>query len=129
MKRKLIAIVLFSFLASSLTARADGSAEEKMKALQKRFADRYAQLADLKSAGTIGETFAGFVDWVKDADSASAKLVEDENTDRQTLYQIIAEKEKTTAKLVGERNARRNLDKAKPGEYFKGKDGKWTQKP
>jgi len=129
MKLKLISIVLFSFLASALTAQADGSTEEKMKALQKRFADRYAQLVDLKSAGKIGETFSGFVDWVKDDDSASAKLIKDENTDRQTLYQIIAEKEKTTAKLVGERNARRNFDKAKPGEYLKGKDGNWTQKP
>jgi len=54
--------------------------------------------------------------------------VEDENADRKALYELIAKKEETTPEKVAERNAARNFEKAKPGEWLKGKDGKWEQK-
>ena len=56
------------------------------------------------------------------------KLIDEENADRRELYKLIAEKEKTTEDKVAERNAARNFQKARSGEYLKGRDGKWKRK-
>jgi len=111
-------------LASTATA---GSLDE----LRGRFKQRYPKLLKAKDDGKVGETFKGFVEAVKPEfldDKALKKLVDDENTDRKTLYGILAKKEGTTPEKVAERNAVREFKKAKPGHYLKNKDGKWEQK-
>jgi len=103
--------------------------DARLKELQGRFKQRYEKIKALKSQGVVGETFEGYVDFVTDKKPAdAATLVEDENKDRKELYTLIAEKENTTADLVGKRNAKRNFTKAASGEYLKGEDGKWTKK-
>ena len=99
-----------------------------MQKLQDRFKQRFEQVRQSKAAGKIGETFDGFLDWVKGEDPSAASLVSQENADRRELYGLIAAKEKTTPELVGRRNAQRNFEKATKGEYLKGKDGQWSQK-
>ena len=69
------------------------------------------QIAELKSAGTIGETYKGYVDFVKDGDDDAKQLVQDENSDRESLYKLIAKRTDTTAEKVAERNAKRNFEK------------------
>jgi uncharacterized protein YdbL (DUF1318 family) len=64
----------------------------------------------------------------KSLDDHASKLVDEENADRKELYDLIAKKEGTTAQLVAERNAKRNFEKAKHGDWLKGADGKWTKK-
>jgi len=120
--------LLIVSVASLLGTVARAAADDQMDKLQERFKQRYEQILQLKTAGKVGETFEGFIDWVKAEDASAAKLVNDENADRRELYALIAAKEKTTPGLVGERNARRNFEKAQKGEYLRGKDGKWTQK-
>ena len=51
--------ILCGFFCSQLPATAGSLAE-----LQKSFKSRYAKIAELKAAGTIGETSAGFVEAV-----------------------------------------------------------------
>ena len=96
--------------------------------MQKRFEERFSQVRSLKAKGTVGETFGGYLDFVKHKDDSAASLVDDENADRKKLYELIAKKENTTVTKVAERNARRNFEKAKPGEYLKGEDGAWHKK-
>ena len=116
---------LSTVLLSPATARADRADE-----LRERFKNRYPQIRVAKQSGTIGETTTGVLEAVpgKTLDDATRKLMDEENADRQELYKIIAEREKTTAAKVAERNAARNFEKAVAGEYLKGADGKWTQK-
>ena len=96
-------------------------------ALQKRFKARYPQIQQLKRDGTIGETDAGYLDFVKAKDEKAAKVVDEENTDRKALYKLIADREGISADVVAQRAGKRNFDHAKPGEWLK-EDGKWRQK-
>jgi uncharacterized protein YdbL (DUF1318 family) len=104
------------------------AAEQDLGALQKRFKERHAQIQKLKSDGTIGETYKGYVEFVDKKDPASEDLVKSENTDRQTLYEVLAKKENTTAEKVADRNAKRNFERAKAGEYLQDSTGKWQKK-
>ena len=108
-------------------ARADRQDE-----LRERFKDRYPDLRAAKIDGKIGETTDGIVEAVEarylEKDDALRKLVEEENADRRELYKLIAEREKTTPEKVATRNAARNFEKAKPGEYLKARDGSWKKK-
>lgn len=101
---------------------------DPMQDLQQRFKERYPQIQQLKTSGKIGETSQGFVDWVKSVDEQFTQLVSTENADRAELYRLIAQKEQTTPDIVGQRNAKRNFDRAKPGEFLKGPDGAWSRK-
>jgi uncharacterized protein YdbL (DUF1318 family) len=125
-RRSFIVMLLALALVPSLA----GAAASREDELKERFKERYPKLVELKKAGTIGETFQGYVELVdeKSKDKDAKALVEDENKDRKELYKLIAEKEGTTADVVAQRNARRVFEKAKPGEYLKGEDGKWKQK-
>ena len=95
--------------------------------LQKRFAERLPKLAKAKADGKIGEVFNGYVEAVKD-DASVQSLLGDENADRKALYEIIAKKQNISPAKVAELNGARNFQNAKPGEWLKGKDGKWEQK-
>jgi uncharacterized protein YdbL (DUF1318 family) len=120
-----LAGALLSVLISPATVRADRPEE-----LRERFKGRFPQVKAAKQAGKIGETSSGVLEGVpgKSLDDATRKLADEENADRKELYKIIADREKTTAEKVAERNAARNFEKAAAGEYLKGADGKWTQK-
>jgi uncharacterized protein len=126
--RRSFIVTLLSLALLPLAAHAAAASREEE--LRKSFEQRYPKLAELKKAGTVGETFHGYVELVdeKSKDKEAKELVDAENDDRKELYKLIADKEKTTAEKVAERNAKRVFEKAKPGEYLKGEDGKWKKK-
>lgn len=128
-RRKIVYGLLLATAASLMLTQASPAADD-LESLQSRFKQRYAQLLKLKQAGKIGETWKGFLEPVegRELEAAADQLVQDENDDRRKLYRLIAEKEKATPDLVAERNATRNFEKARPGEYLKGRDGQWKQK-
>lgn len=101
--------------------------DDEMKALKKRFEERFPRLRDLRASGVLGETDAGYVEFVKAKQSDAEAVVEDENADRRKLYELIAAKESVSAETVARRNAVRNFEKARKGEYLK-KGGEWSQK-
>jgi len=110
------------------TEKKEGAAgDARIKELQEKFKQRYEQVHDLKKQGVVGETYEGYLDFVKDKGSAG-QVVDDENADRKELYKLIAEKEGTTPEKVAERNAKRNFSKAATGDFLKGADGKWQKK-
>jgi uncharacterized protein YdbL (DUF1318 family) len=120
--RTLICLALL--LVPAMTFAADNT----MESLRARFEARRPQIQKLKSEGVIGETVKGYVDFVKDKPADAEPIVKEENADRESLYKLLAEKENTTPEKVAERNAKRNFEKAKPGEYLQESDGKWRKK-
>ena len=99
--------------------------------LQERFRQRDGALGAAKRDGKVGETTEGLVDFVKDEfreDAKLRRLVDDENKDRRELYEIIAKETGATPAVVAEQNARRNYQRARPGEYLKTATGEWRQK-
>ena len=122
--------VLFA-MSVGLFALLSAAQAATMDELKERFKQRYPKLVKAKSDGKVGEVYTGYIEAVKAeymSDAEIKKLVEDENADRVALYELIAKKEKITPEKVAERNAARNFQNAKPGEWLKGQDGKWAQK-
>lgn len=113
----LILGILFAF-STAHAADKDEQAREK----------RYAQILVLKKAGSVGETYDGYVAVREDGDEKTSQLVDEENADRKAIYEKIAKDTKVSVEAVAERAAKRAFEKAKPGEYLKGKDGKWSKK-
>jgi uncharacterized protein YdbL (DUF1318 family) len=98
--------------------------------LKESFKQRFPDIAALKEAGTVGETHEGYLALVneKSKDEDTKELVEQENEDRKELYKLIADQENTTPAQVARRAGKRAFEKARPGEYLKGVNGKWRKK-
>jgi hypothetical protein len=118
-----LTIAMMTLFVSSMIALA---APTKME-LQARFEQRYPEIRAMKAEGRVGETSAGFLEAVKSGDGSTSKLVEEENTDRRALYELIAKEENVEVDVVATRAAQRNFQKAKKGEYLKD-SGTWRQK-
>lgn len=123
MNRRMMIVMMLTLTGLLSQARAADS----MEALQQRFAARYPALKQAKKDGKIGEVVNGFVEAVG-GDGSVASLIAEENGDRTKLYALIAQREKISPAVVAERNAIRNFTNAAPGDYLKGKDGKWQKK-
>ena len=121
-KSNLVLMILAIFASSTIALAAPTKKE-----LQAKFEQRYPEVKKYKADGKVGETSAGFLEAVKDADGALSKLIDEENADRRALYELIATDEKVDAGVVAKRAAQRNFKKAAPGEFIK-EDGKWKQK-
>jgi len=103
------------------------SASVSAGGIKARMKSRLPQIVQLKAAGVIGETHAGYLAFVGSKKEAQ-DLVAAENQDRKKVYQAIAKQQGTTARLVGQRRALQIAQKAKPGEWLQDADGKWHQK-
>jgi uncharacterized protein len=124
MKIRLAACSLLALTFFAADVRADEMAD-----LKARFQSRDAQLTALKAKGALGETYQGFLDSPSGSPTGDAKsLMDAENADRKRLYQLIADKEKTTADVVATRNAKRNFERAASGEMLKFPDGQWRKR-
>src|SRR4051812_24110004 len=95
MKTKLTLIFLSLGLLAMLPASVRAADTEE--SLQKRMDARLDNLRKLKAAGAIGETYKGYVDFVKEGsgDDDAKQLVQDENADREAAYKLLAKRTDT----------------------------------
>jgi len=100
---------------------------QNLQAVKARMLNRVAAVNTLKNQGVIGEGADGFLHFVGAA-KQGRKLVAEENKDRRTVYQAIAEKEKTSAAKVGQRRAIQIASRARPGQMLQRPDGSWYKK-
>lgn len=107
--------------------------------LKERFASRYPTLVRLKNVAKLGESATGFVDVVDrkylpekvDDDPKSqtiAAFIDQENSDRKKLYNLVAKKTSSSPQQVAKRNAKRVFEKALSQHYLKLPSGEWVQK-
>ena len=84
----------------------------------------------LKEEGKIGETWQGYVEAVSDKAASEPRVtavINAENAARKYMYDRRARENRSTDDEEAQRAGRQNIDKAKAGEYVKGKDGKWVK--
>ena len=85
------------------------------------------KLDDLRTAGAIGERYDGFLE-VRDPGAADAKkLVEQVNAKRRKLYEKRAKENKATPEQVGQIYAKKIMEDAPAGTWFKRRNGKWAR--
>lgn len=92
---------------------------------------RFQKLTKLKTQGKVGETSAGLVEIVQDADRGDKSLsgvVDEENARRTAEYKALAERESADVSTITKRMARRNIDNARIGEMVKDESGTWRKK-
>ena len=127
----LILLLILGFAAPApllLGADKKDAADSKEAELHARVKERYPRIKELKKQGIVGETFEGYLDFVKDKKADAKKLIDEENADRKEVYKLIAEKQGTTPEKVADRAAKLHFEKAAPGEFLKDSSGKWTKK-
>jgi uncharacterized protein YdbL (DUF1318 family) len=109
----------------------------KRAELKKRFEERFERLTRWKEQARIGETFDGWIEALHEdlLTGEQRDVVAAENADRKALYALIAERvdesgedKRVPPRIVAERNARRNFEKAEPDHLLKVSEGYWIAK-
>ena len=121
MKNTILTLCLV--LGCCLGAVAADSAAE----IKERMKERLVKINDYKARGILGENNKGYLEArAKDADAA--KIANEENADRKTVYEEIGKKTKATVELVGKQRAEQIVKVSKKGYWLQDQDGKWYQK-
>jgi uncharacterized protein YdbL (DUF1318 family) len=133
-------LVVVAVVVSVLWPAAGVAHADEREQLRERFKQRYPTLVQLKRNDRVGETYRGMAGVVRpeyaqqrvrpdDEQSPTiGSFLEEENRDRQRLYELLAEELGTTADRVAERDARRRFDAARPDEWLQPRNGQWVRK-
>lgn len=84
-------------------------------------------LNDARTQGRVGETLNGYLVALKN-DTETQTLVKKINEARSASYQQLAETNHIPVDEVAKMAGQKLVDRAKPGEYVQGINGKWMKK-
>lgn len=118
---------LFSLFAIVLVLSVPVFAENAAD-LRHRMEQRLPQIDALKAQGVVGETNRGFIDERKSGVPNAAKIVADENHDREAVYAYIAKQTGSDAETVGRARAKQIAAASRPGVWVQDGSGNWSKK-
>jgi len=95
--------------------------------LKDRMLARIPVINELKSQGIVGEDNRGLLSY-RTEQHPQEQVVNEENADRQTVYNAIARKQGVSTALVGSRRAQQIAGNALSGTWLQDNNGKWYQK-
>lgn len=84
-------------------------------------------LNEARMQGRVGETLNGYLVALK-TDAQTLALVSDINKSRSASYQQLAESNNIPVDDVAKMAGQKLVERAKPGEYVQGINGKWLKK-
>ncbi|MFA1285541.1 YdbL family protein [Citrobacter telavivensis] len=84
-------------------------------------------LNEARTEGRVGETYSGYLVALKQ-DAQTQALVNDINKARSVSYQQLAESHNLPVDEVAKMAGQKLVERAKPGEYVQGINGKWLRK-
>ncbi|EAY0351288.1 DUF1318 domain-containing protein [Salmonella enterica] len=84
-------------------------------------------LDEARTQGRVGETLNGYLVALKN-DAETQKLVLDINHARRASYQQIADSNHLPVDEVAKMAGQKLVERARPGEYVQGINGKWMRK-
>ncbi|MBN6045206.1 YdbL family protein [Citrobacter sp. ku-bf4] len=84
-------------------------------------------LNEARTQGRVGETFNGYLVALKQ-DAQTQALVSEINNARRASYQRLAESHNIPVDEVAKMAGQKLIERAKPGEYVQGINGKWLRK-
>ena len=85
-------------------------------------------LDQYRSSGAIAERFDGYVETRSGAPAAAASLVRDVNRQRRAIYEKRAKEQNVPASAVGALFAKKIMQQAPGGTYFRTQDGRYVRK-
>ena len=113
-------LAIFILLAGAPFAAADDA-----KDIQARMSKRLSSLVALKKSGALGEDNKGLLSVRSAVSKKNNTLIIAENTDRKTIYGMIAKKTGSIATTVAKARAKTIHATAPKGTWIQGADGKW----
>jgi|GEM_PF-2137124 len=125
--RDMIFMALFAVFALSPAAvRAQSSDTMALSAMK----ERVPALVKAKDAGLIGEKRDGLVGLVSDADAPAAvkTLVEEENRNRRSVYEVRATEQGKDLEVFMRVMGDSRIDNEKAGRFIQKFDGSWAKK-
>ncbi|END1360819.1 YdbL family protein [Salmonella enterica] len=84
-------------------------------------------LDEARTQGRVGETLNGYLMALKN-DAETQKLVLDINHARRASYQQLADSNHLPVDEVAKMAGQKLVERARPGEYVQGINGKWMRK-
>ncbi len=127
MKTNHMKSILFIITVSLLTlGTASSLSARSMSEVKSAMISRQAGIEALLLSQEVGENNKGLLETFKTLSEASAKLVEDENKDRQTVYSAIGKKSGASAAVVGSSRASDIRKRAKSGIKVQLPGGEWV---
>ncbi|EAS3404523.1 DUF1318 domain-containing protein [Salmonella enterica subsp. enterica serovar Newport] len=84
-------------------------------------------LDEARTQGRVGETLNGYLVALKN-DAETQKLVLDINHARRASYQQLADNNHLPVDEVAKMAGQKLVERARPGEYVQGINGKWMRK-
>ena len=128
MKTRQLSRIFFTMFLASLFFYTTLLAGNALAAsLKERMKARLPQITRLKTDGIIGENNRGFLE-SRQQNAASTALTSAENQERQTVYSAIAQQQRTSPKIVGQRRAAQIADRAPSGTWLQNENGNWYKK-
>jgi len=97
--------------------------------IKDRFASRLPKINKLKETLIIGENNKGYLEIrTKEISEADKKVIEEENSDRKKVYEMLARKTGVILDIVEKRRAIKIAEKSKKGIWLQKEDGTWYKK-
>ncbi len=96
--------------------------------LKARFLKRKPAINALKNQGKVGENNVGKLTPRAALNPGENRLINAENSDRETAYRDIARRLNVLPVEVGKRRALKIAQLAKPGHWLQGPKGRWYRK-
>lgn len=84
-------------------------------------------LSEARTQGRVGETYNGYLVALKQ-DAQTQALVSEINKARSVSYRQLAESHQLPVDEVAKMAGQKLIERAKPGEYVQGINGKWLRK-
>lgn len=84
-------------------------------------------LNDARAQGRVGETLSGYIAPLRE-DAETQALVKHINQARSESYQRLADANNLPMDEVAKMAGQKLVERARPGEYVQGINGKWLQK-
>jgi uncharacterized protein len=115
-------------LALVVGATAVAARAQDLAAVRQRMEQRLPALDALRQQGALGENNRGFTE-VRQATGDAARISQEENNDRETVYAAIARQQSgVTADQVGRARARQIAQSSAPGVWLQRESGEWYRK-
>jgi len=118
-------LLLFSLL---LSVPALSAQEQSPETIWKRMETNLPKIDALKKAGKVGETNKGYLEARAPLNQTEKDLVKVENTDRKSVYEVLAQRAKTTLDQIERARANLIRKRSVEGVWLQDLNGKWYRK-
>ena len=118
-------LLLFSLLIS---VPARSAQEQSPETIRKRMETNLPKIDALKKAGKVGETNKGYLEARAPLDRTEKDLVKVENADRKSVYEVLAQRAKTTLDQIERARANLIRKRSVEGVWLQDLNGKWYRK-